>query len=87
MRIHIEDMPQELRVREIQTGDVFRNQRGALMVVACVKDTGMVCLLMFSEGGGFTGVQQYGLHYLHEKQRLGKVVNLPDALEVDWTIE
>ncbi len=87
MRLQLSDMPDRLRCREIVPGDVFRNQKGALMVVVAVKDTGDVCLMMFSERGSITGVQKYAQHYLLEKQRLGRVTNLPEALEVDWEVE
>jgi hypothetical protein len=68
-------------------GDVYRNARGALMVVVSLQPNGDVSLLMFNEGGCICGVQRYGAHYLREKKRVGYVTNMPGTLEVEWSMD
>lgn len=87
MRINVDDMPPELRQQAPRPGDVYRNQRGVLMVVVSIQPNGDVSLLMFNESGGIVGVQRYGVHYLREKRRVGYVTNMPTSLSVDWSIE
>ena len=87
MSLNVEDMPERLRVVDVRPGDVFRNQRGVLMVVVAVQGNGDASLLMFNEGGGICGVQRYGVHYLRDKKRVGSVANLPDVLEVEWSMD
>lgn len=84
MKLNIDDMPERLRVRAVDIGDVFRNQRGALMVVIACQPNGDVSLVMFNDAGGVTGVQRYGVSYLREKRRVGRVTNLPTSLDVEW---
>ena len=84
IELNVSTMPEHIRVRPIAVGDVYRNQRGALLVVCAVRSNGDVCLLMFNETGGIIGVERYGAHSLREKVRIGRCLNLPTMLEVEW---
>lgn len=83
LRLDMSGAPASIRDYGPQLGDVYRNQRGRLMAIVSIQ-RGQAHLLHFDDRGEVDGTTSYGVHYLAEKRRIGRLIEMP-TLAVDWT--
>ena len=79
--INLQSAPHYIASDTVEVGQLYKNQRGALLLVCGISgDTAYY--LRYGPDGKLNGCGQYGAHYLREKAVLG-TVDLPD-LDPEW---
>lgn len=86
LRLNIERSPFPPLV-EPEVGLVYRMQGGPMrgerfMVIVAIRQNTAYLLTFFADGS-LHGNTQYGLHYLAEKQVVGRLTSMP-LLDVEW---
>ena len=93
MKINISQAPERIRnpESEVEIGNVYKNQKGSIYIIAAItkpnefKETKSTALVIDSDGE-IKNVVCYSTYYFSRFTILGKAINLPDEIEIDWFI-
>lgn len=93
MKINIQNAPEQIRNPEssVEIGNVYKNQKGYIYIIAAqtkpnsLQETKSTALVVDREGE-IKNVVCYSTYYFSRFNLLGKAINLPDEIEIDWFI-
>lgn len=93
MKINLSNAPDQIIKPEsgVEVGNVYKNQKGNIYIIASItkpntfNETKSSAFVVDLEGE-IKNVVCYSTYYFSRFNLLGKAINLPDEIEIDWFI-
>ena len=71
------------RGHDVELGNVYKSQKGNIYIIVSVRENNVTALVADKDGELVNAIN-YGLGYFTLRSPVGRVVNLPTILEIDW---
>ncbi len=94
MKINLDNMPPNLEqpTYGVDVGNVYRNQKGSLYVIISVLerpgtfDGPKASALVVDREGIITNVVCYTVYYFSRLTVIGRALNIPSEIEIEWLV-
>lgn len=92
MKINLLDAPEKILKPHttVEVGNVYKNQKGYIYIIAHITrrdnhfDGDKAAAFVVDLDGEITNVVHYSTYYFSRFNILGRAINLPEEIEIDW---
>lgn len=94
MKINLDSAPEKITnpSKSVEVGNVYKNQKGNIYIIAHVHhrpdhyDGNKATAFVVNLDGDIENVVCYSAYYFSRFNLLGKAINLPEEIEIEWLI-